>query len=261
MESTYEVLETPSKGASISFIISERKGSRAYSGTKKIWILVLVCLVSRALHIEMLSSLDTTAFRNGLRRFISMRGKPKIIRSDRGSNFVSAYLQMKMKDLDLTELENHLANNQVEWIFNPPYSSHFAGCIERKIGSLRTCLEGALALSSRRLLNFDELHTLMWEAGAIVNNTPLTEVSDDPADPEPLTPAMLILFRKNSNPPDIDDFTERDMMQYGKHRYRRVQYLAEQFWVRWRREYVTTLHRRHKWKCIKSRSYTAQFRN
>lgn len=31
-------------------------------------------------------------------------------------------------------------------------------------------------------------------------------------------------------------------------RYKRVQYLAEQFWVRWREDYIHTLTTRHKWK-------------
>ena len=35
---------------------------------------------------------------------------------------------------------------------------------------------------------------------------------------------------------------------YARKRWRRVQYLAEQFWTRWRREYLQSLQRRNKWK-------------
>ncbi|KAJ8041442.1 hypothetical protein HOLleu_12255 [Holothuria leucospilota] len=43
---------------------------------------MFTCLVTRALHIEKLNSLDTEAFINGLRRFISRRGCPEKIFSD-----------------------------------------------------------------------------------------------------------------------------------------------------------------------------------
>lgn len=44
----------------------------------------------RAVHIEVAHSLDTSSFMNALRRFIARRGQPEIIRSDNGTNFVSA---------------------------------------------------------------------------------------------------------------------------------------------------------------------------
>ena len=43
-------------------------------------------------------------------------------------------------------------------------------------------------------------------------------------------------------------FTEQDLVAYGKKRHRRVQYLAQCFWKRWQEEIVLNLHRRHKWK-------------
>src|SRR5678815_5304843 len=46
--------------------------------------LIFSCLSSRAIHLKMLYSLDTDAFINALRRFISRRGNVKLIRSDNG---------------------------------------------------------------------------------------------------------------------------------------------------------------------------------
>ena len=48
------------------------------------------CLTMRAVHIEVAHSLDTDSMINALRRFISIRGCPEQIRSDRGTNFTSA---------------------------------------------------------------------------------------------------------------------------------------------------------------------------
>ena len=146
-------------------------------------------------------------------------------------------------------------NQKIEWKFHPPYASNFSGAVERHILSVQRAFQGTLALLHKRTLDFDEFITLVQEAGAIVNNTPLTEVSDDVSDPEPITPAHLLLLRRNTNPPEFSDLSENDLVSYGKLRFRKVQYLAEMFWQRWRAEYITSLHKRHKWKtrvgCIK----------
>lgn len=44
----------------------------------------------RAIHIEMIESLNTSSFINALRRFLAIRGPVKQIRSDRGTNFIGA---------------------------------------------------------------------------------------------------------------------------------------------------------------------------
>ena len=55
-------------------------------------------------------------------------------------------------------------------------------------------------------------------------------------------------LKDDPNPPPLEEFTERDILQYGKRRWRRVQYLADQFWVKWRSQYLQTLSQRRKWK-------------
>ena len=50
---------------------------------------IFTCLNIRAVHIEVAHSLDTDSFLNALRRFIARRGKPVLVRTDNGSNFVS----------------------------------------------------------------------------------------------------------------------------------------------------------------------------
>lgn len=52
--------------------------------------LLLTCMCSRAIHIEMLDDLTTDAFINTLRSFIAIRGTVCQIRCDQGTNFVGA---------------------------------------------------------------------------------------------------------------------------------------------------------------------------
>ena len=105
-----------------------------------------------------------------------------------------------------------------------------------------------MALMSNKCLSRDEFCTVLAEASAIVNNTPLWTNPNHPDDPTPLTPAMILTMREVPNPQRKESFTEHDLNVFGPARYRRVQYLAEQFWQRWRTEYLSTLTRRHKWK-------------
>ncbi len=56
---------------------------------------------------------------------------------------------------------------------------------------------------------------------------------------------MLLTRKSFPHPPPPGDFQSSD--QFGRKRWRQVQYLAEQFWTRWKREYLPTLQQRQKW--------------
>ena len=81
----------------------------------------------------------------------------------------------------------------------------------------------------------------------MVNNSPLWAVSNDTSDPLPLTPANLLTLREHPNSTPLHTFTSSDLDAYGPRRYRKVQYLADQFWKRWRTEHLHQLIRR-KWQ-------------
>ena len=138
----------------------------------------------------------------------------------------------------------------MRWKLNPAYALHHAGHVERKIGLVRKVFEASLLLMNNRPLSRDEFYTYLAESAAIVNNTPLWPCSEDPNDPHPLSPANLMTLKETPNPPSMESFTEEDILAYGPRRYKRVQALAEHFWQRWSKEYLSTLNTRHKWKKI-----------
>ena len=216
-------------------------------------MLLFVCLTSRAVHVEILPGMDTSSFRNAFQRFISLRGTPKLIRSDNGSNFLCANAQMKENNdsgesIDVGCIQAHLEKRGIEWIFNPAYASHFGGNFERKIKSIRSCFQGCIAHLGERMLTYDEFSTFLQESCSIVNNTPMTEVSNYPDDPMPITPAMLLTLKDSVEHSKIDEYDEKDLLSYGTKRWRRVQFLAQEFWRRWNSDYILNLNRRHKWK-------------
>jgi hypothetical protein len=189
--------------------------------------------------------MDTPSFVNALRRFFAIRGAPKRLRSDRGTNFVGAVNQGAYQ-LDMGCVQKLLNERSIVWEFNPPTASHFGGVWERKIQSVRAVLDSSLSSFGIGYLSYEEFLTLVHEATAIVNSTPLDEIPSDD-DCIPLTPAQLLTLRPNAHPPPLTEFTSNDLHQYGRERWRRVQWLAEVFWREWRTQHLQSLQTRHKW--------------
>ena len=48
------------------------------------------CLTTRALLIELIEEMLSSALINAVRRFVAIRGEVNIFRSDRGANFIGA---------------------------------------------------------------------------------------------------------------------------------------------------------------------------
>ena len=63
--------------------------------TMKSWCCMFTCLVTRAVHIEVVNSLDTEACLAAITRFIARRGRPATMISDNGTNFVGAAKELK----------------------------------------------------------------------------------------------------------------------------------------------------------------------
>ena len=75
------------------------------------------------------------------------------------------------------------------------------------------------ALMKEQVLDDEGLNTLLCEVEAIINGRPITKLSDDPRDLEPLTPNHLLLLRSGPVVPP-GNFTSRD--KYYNHRWRQV---------------------------------------
>ncbi|KAI8122748.1 hypothetical protein CVS40_6377 [Lucilia cuprina] len=95
-------------------------------------------------------------------------------------------------------------------------------------------------------INFNEVHksfrSSLMEVEMIVNSRPLTYVSIDYADQEPITPKHFILGSSNGSKP----FCELDNIDY-RMRLRQSEIIANAFWRRWVKEMLATFTRRSKW--------------
>ncbi|XP_043222567.1 uncharacterized protein LOC122381883 [Amphibalanus amphitrite] len=217
------------------FVKSGRRQSKRYG-------VLFTCLTTRGVHIEVANSLDTSSFINALRRFQARRGQVQYIRSDNGTNFVGAEHELReaVSNLNSEEVHNFLLQKGITWIFNAPGASSHGGVWERQVRTIRKVLE---ALLQEQTMDDEAVHTLMCEVENVINSRPLTPVSSDPADLEPITPNHLLLLRGGAVPPGI--FVRSD--SFCKRRWRQVQYLADIFWRRWVSEYLPLLQHRQKW--------------
>lgn len=214
--------------------------TRRTKSTKKVWAVIFTCLNSRAMHLEPLPSLDISSLRNAMRRFFCLRGPCKHLRSDQGTNFVGT----RNQDL-ISAIEDESRAHNCKWDLNTPKASHHGGVWERPIQSIKKIINNCIHLLGRRILSRDEFYTYLQECACILNNSPLWEFSADPNDPAPLSPAMLLNMRGN-DPPETS-FSLDDILSYGNKRWRRIQYLSDQFWCRWKHDYLQLLQKRSKW--------------
>lgn len=100
---------------------------------------IFTCLTTRAVHLEVASSLDTDACLNAIRRFLARRGQVKEMYSDNGTNFRSANSELKkaIKEWNSSMIIKSLQERGIQWHFNPPAGSHHGGSWERLIRSVR----------------------------------------------------------------------------------------------------------------------------
>lgn len=114
--------------------------------------IIFTCMAIRAVHLEMLSSLDTNSFINGLRRFIARRGQALELRSDNGTNFVGAERELReeIERLNQTLISYTLLQKGIKWTFNPPTGSHHGGAWE-SLESVRKVLNSVLRVLKKKV--------------------------------------------------------------------------------------------------------------
>lgn len=187
--------------------------------------------------------MSTDCFLNAMGRFESLRGRPSQYQSDNGTNFTGARNELNecWSSLDQDIITSQLAGRRIKWKFNPPSAPHMGGAWEALVRSAKRALHFVL---DGLTLDDETFTTAVAHAAGLLNSRPLTVLTEDPANPEPLTPNHLLLGRANSLPPP-DVFSEREISS--KKRWRAAQAVADLFWRRWIDEFVPTMMERRKW--------------
>ena len=98
----------------------------------------------------------------------------------------------------VTPPTTHLFKREIDWHFNPSAASHMGGVRKRQIRTIRKVL---MIVIPQQTLDNEALMTLLTVVEGIVNNRPITQLSDHPRDSTPLTPNHLLMLRQGPSLP------------------------------------------------------------
>ncbi|XP_014215750.1 uncharacterized protein LOC106644642 [Copidosoma floridanum] len=192
--------------------LSVQRSKCRRKGTLKGYIVVFVCMATKAIHLEIVEDYSTELIIAAFQRFVSRRG----------------YC-------------NDLYNDQGTWHFNPPAAPHFSGIWESAVKSTKFYLKRVVG---DQILTFVEFSTFLCRIEACLNSRPLCPLTDDPLDLNPLTPAHLLTLRASYFVPEHDLLAKRvSPLQ----RWKLISQSVQVFWKKWSSEYLSTLQARSKW--------------
>jgi hypothetical protein len=216
---------------------------------RKAYVAVLVCLVTKSCHIELVSDLSAEAFLATLRRFVSQRGKPTQIWSDNATCFRRTDKDLRelyrlLQRPDITEsVMNFCSSQGIQWKFSPPIGPHHGSVLENGV---KSCKRHLKRIVGETKLNFEEMTTTLCQIEACLNSRPLIPSLDTNDDDgiSPLTPGHFLIGRP------LEALSSRIYKEpiLGLKRWKLCQALTQHFWKRGSAEYLNGLQRFNKWK-------------
>lgn len=207
--------------------------------------MIFCCMVSRAVHIELLQGMDTDSCMMAIMSFLTLRGPSKFFYSDNGKNFQGSNNVMKRELNQMRfKLGEQIADKyRIDWFFNPPWAPHFGGVYERMIQSIKLAVNAMANTMKPRVPSEPVLRAALMESIGIMNSRPLTHTPVDAEDDMPLTPNDILGQSNLKTIPGLGN----EENNYCKALYRRAQHLTNVFTKRWVDAYLPILSKRCKW--------------
>lgn len=215
---------------------------------RKVWGVVFSCMASRAIHADLVEDLSTEGFLQTYQRFTALRGHPRKLWSDQGTNFVGARPALEelykfLEDIDKSQIQQKAAVGGTDWAweFSPADSPHRNGAAEAAVQVLKRALGSVGEAGDLSALEFQ---TLLFLAANLTNQRPIgakIQVHEDSVDV--VTPNSLLMGRVG---PEGDPLGF-DFPSYPFCRLQAVQREVNKFWKRWSQLAGPHLFVRDKW--------------
>lgn len=212
------------------------RGHTSYKG----YISIVVCLRTKAVHLEVVSSYDSPAFLAAFRRFCARRGHCKLLlNSDKELQQLFQTASTHYQQLTFA-----LAQGGTTWKFKPPARAtpNFGGIWEATVKSTKFHLR---RLIGEAKLTYEDFSTLLCQIESCLNSRPLLTLTYDPSDLQPLTPAHFLIQSALYLIPEPDCIDNKIPLSK---RWQAVQQMQQDYWKWWAQEYLQSLQRREKWR-------------
>ena len=115
---------------------------------RKAWGLLFTCLTVRAIHVEIVTSLELTSFILAFSRFIDLKGPVSSLHSDNGTTFKAA-ANVLPELLQSSGLQSFFRHQGLSWEFIPPYSPSQGGAWESLTKVFKRTLTNKVNLTSQ----------------------------------------------------------------------------------------------------------------
>ena len=209
----------------------------------KVWVAVFICLVTKAIHLEICSDLSTENFLAALTRFIGRRSCPGLIMTDNGTNFCGANRRQQEGWKSIIDASKEVtAIQQITWKFIPPYSPTFGGIWEAAVKSMKYFVK---RMANVEKLNFEEFGTLLCRIEGLLNSRPLYPNPTNPDEDPALTPFHFLGQRSYNVAPS--DFGVPLNCPVTK-KWLAVLQIQKQFWDKFNNDYLNHLQKKYKWQ-------------
>ena len=206
--------------------------------TMKCWPVIFCCLNTGAVHLELLHTYGTEAFLLRWKMFTCIRGSPRLVVSDKGSQLMSAARIIdwtKKEDptqWDWNKIEQMTADKGTRWEFVPAGCQWQNGLSESRIKifkqTFRRCVVGTIN-GNKSFLSYGEMQVLLADIMDKMNNRPIGLKSLSEEYLVPLTPNCLLLGKTTTRIPTLGDCEYKEENYHGRLRYT-MELL--QYWVK-----------------------------
>ncbi|PIC34046.1 hypothetical protein B9Z55_013816 [Caenorhabditis nigoni] len=198
----------------------------AVGSTGKLWVMLVTCLITRAVHLEVVPDNTTCSFLLAMRRFIGRRGTPKTILSDNAPAFTLGY---DMLNTDIRSMVNssqtltcYLASKEIDIKQITPFAPWQGGTYERIVALVKNMLYKTIG---RLHLSYIEIESLIIECEGILNSRPITMNPISISDTEAVRPIDFLLPKADLSLPNHSStankgnmgITEKQTREYLKH--------------------------------------------
>ena len=217
--------------------------------TKKVWVILIVCLVTKALHVQVSTGYDTQSFLTQFHDYMAVRGQPRTCYTDAGTQLVAAGKvtnELNMSDnVSWAQVIQETARLGIHFRHAPTAAQWRNGSCEALVRQLKKTIQH---LHKGGITTYPEFVTLMRRATSIINDRPLGLRHHSGAEEMfPVTPNNLLMSSRTVSPlEDPDRYEDTPEKLTGRLKYME-QCLAD-WWKAWYSQVLDSLAPLRAWK-------------